>query len=101
MTELVSIREILANPGTHGGWLFLPKAAWTLESQGVFYEKDLDAEFEEDNRPSIAKDWQEVLDRDGIEDVVENAKTQLESPSLEQLLEALHYYFINDAYIKF
>lgn len=101
MTELVSIKEILANPSIHAGWLFLPKAAWTLDTQGVFYKEDPDTDSEEDNQSNLSKNWQEVLDRDGIEDVIENAKMQVENPTSEQLLEALRCYFTNDAYMTF
>ncbi|WP_321575120.1 hypothetical protein [Burkholderia sp. BE17] len=103
MNRLVTIRQVLQNPGQHSGWLYLPETAWTLDTQGVFAEDDKDADPDADPRPEIARtnDWQEVLDVASIEDIVSNAVAQIENPTIEQLFEAFLYYFKNDAFITF
>lgn len=103
MSDVVSVRQILRAPEEHSGWLYLPEPPWTLETQGVFADDDKDADPGDDPRPDVARvnDWQEVLDSDSIEDIVANAKGQIESPTLQQLFDAFVYYFENDAFIEF
>lgn len=101
--SLISIREVLQEPEMHSGWLYLPEQPWTLETQGVFVVDDKDVDPDEDLVPAIVQEnnWQEVLDSDTIEDVVENAKAQVVSPTVSQLFEAFIYYVENDAFIDF
>lgn len=103
MRNVVNVRQILQAPEEHSGWLYLPESQWTLDTQGIFAEYDKDADPADDPRPEVAKinGWQEVLDSDSIEDIVANAKDQLDSLTLEQLFDAFVYYFENDAFIEF
>lgn len=99
----VSIKKVLQEPQMHSGWLYLPEQPWTLETQGVFALDDKDVDLDENLVPAIAQEsnWQEVLDSDTIEDVVENAKAQVLNPTISQVFEAFIYYVENDAFIDF
>lgn len=99
----VTIREVFEKNGQFDGWLYLPKQPWTLDTQGIFVEHDIDAAPSDPIPPQILApcDLQEALDAAGIEDVISYAQAQLEKPTIDQLFEALEFYIENDAFMEF
>lgn len=101
----MTLRKILNNPELlPATWLYLPKGEWSLETEGVFsrdawnYPQDSD-----DYLPIEARKygWIEVLDKASLEDIISYTKAQLKNPTLEQLLEAMIFYYENDAFLDF
>ena len=75
---------------------------WGLETKAVICDPD-DVESEDDEIPQIAKEMGLPLSI-GIQDiqqVMDNARQQVEDCSIEQLFEAFLYYYDNDAFIEF
>jgi len=103
MNEQISLRTILRDPGLFTGWLYLPSQPWTLDTEGIFFKFDKNADPNVDQTPEVVRtnNWQEVLDAASIEDIVDNARAQLEDVSVGDLLQAFIYYVENDAFIKF
>ena len=104
--DLISIGDVLSSPENNTEWFCLPsdKDSWTLDTKGVFTldAKDF-APDSDDFLPKQVKEdgWVEVLDGGTIEEVVANAKTQLDTPSLNDLFKAFIFYYENDAFITF
>ncbi|CAH1544282.1 conserved hypothetical protein [Vibrio rotiferianus] len=104
--ELISIGDVLSSPDNNPEWFCLPsdRGSWTLDTKGVFTldSRDFDPE-SNDYLPEQVKNegWIEVLDGGAIEEIVDNAKIQLESPSLNDLFRAFVFYYENDAFITF
>lgn len=100
-----TLREILSNPDIlPETWLYLPQEEWNLDTEGVFSKDSLDYPPDSDEYlPIEAKKygWKEVLDKASIEDVISYTKNQLANPTLEQLLEAMIFYYRNDAFLEF
>jgi hypothetical protein len=101
--ELVTIREVLAGDDSYSGWLYLPARPWSLDTKGTFVVFDKNADPDADEIPDLVKknNWQEVLDAATIEDIVDNAKQQLGSPSIDDLFKAFQFYVDRDAFIRF
>lgn len=101
--EIVSLEEVLTDPGRFKGWLFLEPVPWTAKSRGVVIVFDKDAEPSDELIPAWIedKDWVETLDMATIEDIVFNATQQLGKPRIDELVEAFTFYFDNDAFKAF
>lgn len=104
---LVRLEEVLRSPETNPDtWLYLPPnpSTWTGTTEGVFSLDSFDFPPEsEDYLPEqvTTEGWIETLDAAMIEDVVMNAKDQIENPTDEQLLQAFIFYYKNDGFIEF
>ncbi len=104
---LIRIRDVLLSPEKNPDtWFYLPpnQAEWSLDTEGAFQLDSYDFPPDSDDYlPEQAKEngWIETLDGASIEDVVENAKAQLDKPSLDQLFCAFIYYYENDAFLEF
>ena len=100
-----TLREILSSPeDLPETWLYLPQEEWNLNTEGVFSEDSWDYPPDSDEYlPMEAKKygWIEVLDKASIEDVISYTKNQHSDPTLEQLLEAMVFYYKNDAFLHF
>jgi hypothetical protein len=105
--QLIKIRDILTQPESNPDtWLYLPPnpKQWDLDTEGVF---SLDSfEFPPDSDEFLPEQvkkngWVEVLDGASIEDIVINANSQLENPSLDKLFQAFTFYYENDAFLEF
>ncbi|WP_455685331.1 DUF7716 domain-containing protein [Variovorax paradoxus] len=85
------------------GWLYVGPQPWSLESEGFFYSADmalLPADEKKIRGEFEAQGWKITLSKEDIEDVIENAKDQIEDPSIDQLFEAFNFFYENDAYIE-
>lgn len=105
--KLISIAEVLSCPNEiPQTWFYLPPdpTHWRLNTQGIFsldssnYPPDSDSFL-----PKQAQEdgWIETLEGAEIEDVVENAKAQLENASLNDLFKAFVFYYKNNAFLEF
>ena len=65
---------------------------WTPETFGVVLSPD--------RNPAEEDEFQHALSLQQVQDVIENAKNQKPDVDTEQLVEALNYYFRNDAFIN-
>jgi hypothetical protein len=104
-TVIVTIREVLEKKEVFSGWLYLPDTAksWSLNTQGIFVEEDIDADPNDPYPPAILDSCNltESLDAAGIEDIISNAEAQTNKPSIDQLFKAFLFYLENDAFIDF
>lgn len=103
--QITTIKEALINAPNllWSDSLFLPDTlTWELETKVVICDSD-DVESEDDEIPQIAKEMGLPLSI-GIQDiqqVIDNARQQVEDYSIEQLFEVFLYYYDNDAFIEF
>jgi len=100
---LLTLRQILRQPDAHAGWLYLKPGAWTLDTQGFFYDADLDLSPEDEAAARAALDaagWQCTVSREDIEDAIANTKDQLEAPTEADLLQAVRHFFDHDAFME-
>jgi hypothetical protein len=104
MSDEVTLSDVLSGKEAYKGWLYLPPRPWSLETKGIFVYKDKDSDPDSDDHiPAVVKNegWEETLDAAGIEDIVFNAREQIDAPTLNDLLEAFVFYIDNDAFIEF
>lgn len=98
-----NLEEVLGQSGNgaYEGWLYLPEGPWSLASEGIFIDEDLDADPNAKFPPGILDccNLTPILEAAGIEDVIDYARQQSPNCSLEQLLESLTYYVENDAFL--
>ena len=97
------LRQILRQPEAHAGWLYLRPGEWTLDTQGFFYDADLDLSPEDEAAVRAAFEaagWQCTLSREDIEDAIANTEDQLESPTEAELLQAVRYFYDHDAFME-
>lgn len=104
--DLISIRDVLSSPENNAEWFCLPsdKESWTLDTKGVFTldARDFPPDSDDYLPEQVKKEgWIDVLDGGTIEEIVANAKMQLESPSLDDLFKAFIFYCETDAFITF
>lgn len=103
--QIVTIKDALINAPDllWSDSLFLPDTlTWELETTGVICDPD-EVESEDEEIPQIAKEMGLPLSI-GVQDiqqVVDNARQQVEDCSIQQLFEAFLYYYDNDAFIDF
>jgi len=100
-----TLGEVLRNAGELP-WdhhLYVPKAEQLKNGSSVIILND-DEELERsDNDEPIyteMKNMMYLLGLSAVQDVVENLQKQTNSPSIEELFEALEYYIENNAFIK-
>ncbi len=99
----IKLCEVLSKPDLlPEGWLFLSpnKYEWELEMLGVFIEDSYD--FENDVSQNLTgkyKNWIEILDKTSIEDVVDNVRTATPQCTLNEILNAMIFYFENDSFM--
>lgn len=100
-----TLREILSNPNAlPETWLYLPQEEWDLNTEGAFSEDSWDYPPDSDEHLPIEVKmygWIEILDKASIEDVISSANNKITNPTLEQLLEAMIFYYKNDAFLDF
>ena len=98
-----TIREVLERAAVFDGWFYLPEKPWSKDTQGIFVKEDRGADPSDPFPPQILSPCRlvEALDAEGIEDIISNAESQLDSPSIEKLFEAFLFYIENDAFIEF
>ena len=103
--QIVTIKDVLINASDllWSDSLFLPDTlTWELETTGVICDPD-EVESEDEEIPQVAKEMGLPLNI-GVQDiqqVVDNARQQVEDCSIQQLFEAFLYYYDNDAFIDF
>lgn len=63
----------------------------------------LDSLEPDEDEPAEARElgYRYILGVSELQDVVVNARLQVSSPTLQQLLDALNFYFARDAFIEF
>jgi hypothetical protein len=90
------------------GWLFLPRQQpWTLESPAVLLdlnEVPPGVENEEEvETPELAmrEGLKRVLGGDDVQDIISNARQQKPDVSLDEIFDALLYYYEFDAFKEF
>ncbi|WP_338767687.1 hypothetical protein [Massilia sp. METH4] len=101
---LVKLKDVLVQEDRYSGWFYLPDQPWTLETEGIFAKRDKHSNpGSDDHIPAIVDQLgaSVTIDAAGIEDVICNAKAQIDEPTPEQLLEAFTFYVDNDAFIEF
>ena len=102
--SLISIKKVLLNPENNPNtWYCLPSdsSKWTLETEGMFSLDSVDFEPGSDEYlPEQVKNgnWVEVLEGADVEDIINNVNFYIENPTMEMLLEALVFYYENDAF---
>jgi hypothetical protein len=120
-TEFVRLDEILASresvpsgvalyasnhyplkPDTPCAWLPIGGIIWDDEGFPVDEEGNRN-EVDDIKEPAfaVANGLIYVLDHQSIEDVLSNAKEQKSNVSISELVDALNYYWENDAFIEF
>jgi hypothetical protein len=101
MTGLTTLGEVLGNDSRFncGHFLYLPMDdVWELETRcAVLAWSDLDGV------PDLAQQsgLSYALGIAAVQDVIANAREQIASVSLAQLLEAFLFYYDHDAFITF
>ena len=103
---IVTIRELLLNPGRNLEFLCLPPdvESWTLDTIGKFCLNPwyFPRGSEEFLPPEVLREgWVETMEGSIIESIVIFAKRELINPTPEQLLEAFKYYYVYDAYMMY
>jgi hypothetical protein len=101
MPDMVVLRNVLQNPEDYSGWLYVKDGPWTLDTQGFFYDQDIDMDPDEEAQLRAGfeqQGWISTLSNEDIEDAVLNTRDQLEEPSDEDLLEAVRFFYDNDAF---
>lgn len=105
--RLISIRNIFMSSETiPDTWFYLPpdQSKWSLDTEGIFSLSSFDFPPDSDDfLPEQVKNngWIDTLEGAAIEDVIDNAKYQLENPTVDQLLNAFIFYYENDAFMEF
>lgn len=102
--SLVKFKDVLENPEKFSGWLYSKSDMLYLDSDVIFYVAgiDLTPEAEKQEREKLlASGWFSRISSEDIEDVVINASEQLVDPAMDELLKAINYYLVNDAFIEF
>lgn len=99
----VTLREIFEQKEKFSGWLYCPPTLLSLDTQGVFIEEDIDDIPSDSPIPAVLEPCHliEILDAASIEDIIDNAKAQLETVTIEDLFRAFIFYTENDAFIQF
>ena len=89
--------------GNFEGYLYLPEGSWSLATEGIFIEQDINADPDSKFPPSIldACNLKPTLEAAGVEDVIAFARQQSPDCSLEQLLKSFVFYVENDAFLDF
>jgi hypothetical protein len=101
MTGLTTLGEVLGNDSrfNSGHFLYLPMdEVWQLETKcAVLAQSDLDGV------PDVAQQngLSYALGIAAVQDIVANAREQIASASLAQLLQAFLFYYDHDAFITF
>jgi hypothetical protein len=100
---ITTLQEILIEKIPLKGWLYLETKPWDLNTEGIMVEEDKDADPSAPFPPKIIQQLNliEVLDAAGIEDIIDNAESQISNLTAEQILLAFEFYFDNDAFIEF
>ena len=103
--KMTALRDVLTNASDFlwSDSLFLPDdEEWGPDTRVLIWDPN-DVDSDEDEVPKIAEE-NGLFCSIGIQmvqQIVENAKQQLESCTAEQLLQAFLYYYDNDAFIEF
>jgi len=104
MGDLIPLWQVLQSPGEFEGWLYLQNGPWTLETRGFFRSADLSLSPEEEKSARVAitnEGWKPIVTASEIEDILYNLEYQVdETPSMQQKLDALIFFYENDAYIE-
>lgn len=102
--ETTTVGRLLGDVGGLPRWALvcLPQLSPLAESDSSLVVDSRDLEEDEDV-PAIAAQLglTRCLAAEQLQDVVENARLQLGSPAPEQLLDALNYFVLADAFISF
>lgn len=100
---IATLDEILTGKVPLKGWLYLDRKSWSLNTEGIMIEEDIDADPNLPFPPEVIKklNLTEVLDAACIEDIIDNINAQTLNPTAEQTFSAFLFYFENDAFIEF
>jgi hypothetical protein len=79
-------------------WLMIPKE---ISSLSLNTECMLTNGEEIENNNLLRKEYNSSINIDDIEDILNNLRQQVKSPTIEQKLQALNYYIENDAFGDF
>lgn len=74
---------------------------WTVDTLGAVLNPD-DSE-EDEEAPAFARQHElsYALPIATVQDIVQNARSQLSAPNITDLIEAINYYYGHDAFIDF
>ena len=100
-----NLEEIFGQNGERNfeGYLYLPNGPWSLATEGLFIEEDIDADPKVKFPPAVldACKLKPTLEAAGVEDVIAYARQQSPDCTLEQLLRSFVFYVENDAFLDF
>lgn len=102
--DAMKFEEVVRDPSIFAGWLYMKGEVFSLDSDVLFYvaDKDLSPEDEKKVRNNfLSSGWAPKLSAEDIEDIILNVYDQLEQPSESELVDAINYYFTNDAFKAF
>ena len=81
--------------------LYIPfKPDWSVDMQIMILDQDDTEDIDLDQKEAIENNLRYGLSISTVQDVVENALSQDHKASMETLIDALKYYFDNDAFIE-
>ena len=81
--------------------LYIPfKPDWSVDMQIMILDQDDTEDIDLDPKEAIENNLRYGLSISTVQDVVENALSQDPKASIETLIDALKYYFDNDAFIE-
>lgn len=83
--------------------LYLERKPWSASSQALVLDPDdVEEALDPDSDPKEAKDFgmKYAIMMQDLDDICENLKSQVSSPTDDQLFQAFIYYMENDAFIK-
>ena len=99
--QVITLGEALEKADTYDSafWLFLePETVWQKRTRAQVVRTD---RYTLEPIEPVAEGLRRALSVPDIQDVVVNAKAQLKRPTTDQLVEALRYFVMNDAFIAF
>ena len=99
--KMITLKDVLTRPEAFN-WsdsLYLPEKEWTLDTECLIWDPD---DVEDDNdelpRPAAERQLYCAISLQIVQSIVTNAREQIPNCTDELLLEALAYYWDNDAF---
>ena len=100
----LKLKDVFEDIEDYKGWLYVKGNEINLQSECFFYVQNMNMSNDEEKakRKGLIDDgWNSTLQKEDIEDIIENAMDQIPHPSVDDYLKAFKYYFENDAFIDF
>lgn len=103
MKNIITFKQAIENIEDNRGWLYCQAGENPKENSKVFfYQADLELSPEEEKeiRDDFKRsNYQPYLTKEDLEDIIINLEDQVENPSLDQKINAIHYFHDNDAFM--